>query len=204
MRVVKRFQKDLEHIDLISGIFDQVIRKFYYNLFIDRIEFILSDKNGFEIGDRSAKIFLNANDNFVRVGDQRAIRALILHQIAHIIVRQKGMETDQHHIEDVLANKELIKNGFSDDLFYYYYQQLIKKPEIKSFHEYLEINVPWLSFMHGKRHHDSMFLLKLARQIQHPSTFHTKGKKILKHMKRDLWDDEILRRTERHIKSRMT
>ncbi len=202
MRVVKRFQKDIEHIDLVSEVFDQIIRKFYYNLFVDRIEFIVGDKNSYELKDRTAKIFLDANDEFVRSGDKRAVRALILHHLAHIIVKQRGMETDHHHIEDVLANREVIKNGFSDDLFYYYYQQLTRKQDIKSFKEYLDINVPWISF-HGKSQNDSIFLLKLARQIQHPSGFHTKGKKILKHMKKDLWDDEVLQKTERHIRGRM-
>ncbi len=194
MRVVKKIQGH----KILSKVFDEVLFKLWHKLFLSRLEIILTNYHGYEINGRTARIFFDKNEEYLKNEDERGIKAILAHQFFHIILRLRGFSTKHHLIEDVMANREAIKHGFGNELFYHMYNTLIKKKNVKSFEEYLFLHVPWLSF-HTIDEHAKNFLRDLLRHVNYPKSFDTKSKKIIKKLKSKSFDEELVKKLERYL-----
>lgn len=194
MRIVKKLGNN-KHL---SKIFDEVLSKTWYRLFVERLEFILSNSHGFELDGRTAKIFFDKNDECLKNNDARIMRAIIAHQFFHIIMRLRGISSKHHLVEDVIVNREMVKHGFKDDIFYYMYNWLIKKKHVSNFEDYLMLHVPWLSF-HTIDEHTKRFLRNLINHINFPKSFHEKSKRIIKKFKSSVIDEKTIKKLERYL-----
>jgi hypothetical protein len=194
MRVVKKLGS-FGNAELVSAVIDELLKKLYHSLFVDRIEFHASNKNHYYVDGKTAKIFVNSKDRRIKAGDKRAIRALIINQLFHVIVKQRGFESKFHFLEDIVAFQEAVRKGFGDDVFYLSYKELLGKKQLDSFDEFMKANALHMVF----KGHEAEFLKNLLAQVNYPKSFDMKAGKILKRINSGLWNEENLKRIEKYL-----
>lgn len=172
MRIVKRF--DVKKFENISKAIDEIIIRI--PLKSNRIVFSLSKGEGDEIC-------------LPIVNDDDIIRGLIVHEIFHRVVKEKNIWTGIEFIDDVIANREAIKNGFGKELFNYYYLHFLKRDEINDLEEFLKLNIPWLSF-HGHEY-EKQFLRELVNKCKYRKLFLQKTRRLFEAMQKEMKEKDI-------------
>ena len=190
MRIVKKFIKHDEKSALVSRIFDECLL-ISDSQFLDRIDFYLGKEEKINLILSNAYISLDYNNPFIQSKDERAIRIIILNKLLHLNFRRSYNLS--YPIEDILVNREIIKRGYGDDLFYYYYLFLLeyKTQRIKEMEFFLKINTTWLSFFPSDNYY-SAFLRKMINSFKYRKQFVNKTKKLFLALKKDLLKDKNL------------
>ncbi|MEM7819784.1 MAG: hypothetical protein QXD48_03065 [Candidatus Aenigmatarchaeota archaeon] len=191
MRIIKKFVENDEKIKLISNIFDSIIKNFDFIQHFDSLEFHVRDKNIVKLYNNTALISIDYNNEIIQDRDERAIRSMILHQLYHLIIKRRYQIDMPHLIEDILINREMIKDGYGDDVFYIYYIYLIKKKEV-DFNDFIIINIPWLSFYRFDKY-NSEYLKDMIKRIKYKKEYEERTKKLFEILKKDLTDEKNLR-----------
>lgn len=196
MKVVKRAITDDRKTRIMFDIFDSIITRLEYPWKMERIEFLINDKNSVFVGENMARITTNYNDNIIEDMDKKAMFAMILHGLYHIIIRDKYRLSDleaqiPHFVEDVITNREMIKHGHDDFVFYLSYLYLIRKKHVADIEDYLDINVPWLSF-YKLDEYNSKYLKELLVKIKDKEKFKDDSEKLIDLLKKDITKESEL------------
>ncbi len=142
MRIIKKIYTRDSLSLLISREFDSMIT--HADLpFLDALEVSIGYGRT-EMKEFSAKIAFETEDPIMQQMDKRAVNALVRLELSRLLVKRVY---DCHHpvIEDLLAARMMIKNGFSEDLAYLFYIFMVnhKTTDVLS---YIRCNLPWLAF----------------------------------------------------------
>lgn len=172
MKILKVLPDD-EQGEKISQIFDSVIRRFEYPLKFDSMEVQIRDENKVILRDNTCLLVIDYNDSFVQQKDGRGTAVTILRLLFKAIVKRTYGELPEE-IEDVIANREMIRKGYENDLVYYYYN---KTP----------CDISWISFYLDDRYNSS--LLKRAKTKM--------SQQVMDHLKKDLDKEENLEKALR-------
>ena len=112
-----------------------------------------------EIDAGAAMVSISRDNPFLLDHDEDGIEILVMKRV--LALRHDG------RLSDISADRELIREGMGKKLFSYYYTLLCEKKEIKSMEEYIEANIPWISFYpHDKG--SSEALQEVLGSIKHP------------------------------------
>jgi len=194
MKIVKKAITDDSKTRAMFEVFDDVIKKLDYPWKMERLEFLIDDKNFVFVGEKTARITLNYNDVMIQDNDRKALFSIILHAFYHIIVRDKYnlQETPlPHFFEDIIANREMIKNGYDDLVFYLSFSSLVKKKHVNNMGDYLDVNVPWLSF-YKIDDYNSISLRDMLKKIKNRGEYGEDAKKLIDMLKRDITKEKEL------------
>jgi hypothetical protein len=190
MKVIKNFAARDDNVDKLSDIFDELVMKTTILHNLDTIEFHVRDKNVAKLHDMNAIISVDYDDHFLRENDEKGMRSLILHSLYHIIIRKRYDVNIPHFIEDILINRQMIADGYSDYVFYPAYIFLLKKKEA-DFHDFLAINIPWLSFS-GTDNHNTEFLKEMIKKIKYDKMYEKRVTRLFESLKKDITDEANL------------
>ncbi len=185
MRVIKK-SSDEETAKLVYPLFDAILGELYLENFFDEVELFLGNKDKVFAGKNKLVISLDCRNDFIQSRDKKATRAILLHQIFHGVSGKylKGMP---HFIEDIIINKEMIKRGYGDDLIYYYYLYLMGHgATVADLEDFLNVNVPWLSF-HSLDEYNSDFLKKIIARFRDKKRFEKSSKELFSALQKNLW-----------------
>ncbi|MBI2075764.1 MAG: hypothetical protein HYT72_00760 [Candidatus Aenigmarchaeota archaeon] len=165
MRLVSRLEKDGVS-RLILDTLAMSVRKI--EPFYDTLEISFGGKNSVRITDSAVFISLDKSNDFLMERDEKAIKALVLKLVALAGTRRLAINVP--FLEEILSDRELIKDGFGDELFYYYYLSLANAEKSAGFEKFLEISIPWLSFA-GLDDSYSSFLFNLSKIFNYRKEF---------------------------------
>lgn len=114
----------------------------------------LGDKDALYAKGNELHIEFDKNDVFIKNCDPDGIKILVLRKLLI-----SGFKMDAPEIiVKLLADRKIMSEGFSRELVYYYYCSLItRKRTIKNFEDFLEVNLPWLSFSRADRYNSEFF-----------------------------------------------
>ena len=186
MRIIKRLDKD-KTSKFISEIIDAVIIEYGYNFFENLL--FRSGKDAVEVDDKNAKIAIDKDNIFIKERDSRAARILILQKLELAFLKKRKRPPD--YIEKLIVNRRLAKK-FGKDLFYFYYVFLTReKKEIKDMDNFLELNLPWLSF-YGVDKYNSSFLLKMLDSFENRKLFQQQTRNLFLALKKDMENENNL------------
>lgn len=114
---------------------------------LDRDEYILVD-------GRKAVISISTDNRFVADNDKEGMEILLIRKI--ISLKFSGP------LSEILADREIIRLGLADKLFYYYYV-LLSSRKAENIEDFIELNIPWISFYpHDKE--NAKFLKEMAEK----------------------------------------
>lgn len=190
MKVIKNFVARDSNVDGLSVIFDELLLRTTILHNLDTIEFHVRDKNIAKLHDMNAIISIDYNDQFLRENDDKGMRSLILHGLYHIIIKKRYDISIPHFIEDILINRQMIADGYSDYVFYPAYLFLLHKKEV-DFHDFLTINMLWLSFS-GLDDHNAEFLKEMVKKIKYNKTYEKRVTRLFEYLKKDITDESDL------------
>jgi hypothetical protein len=187
MKVVKNFAARDDNVDRLSEIFDGLVTKMHVIQNLDTLEFHVRDRNIAKLHEMNAIISVDYDDPFVREGDEKGMRALLLHSIYHIIIRKRYDVSMPHFIEDILINRQMILDGYADDVFYVAYIYLLGKKHA-NFVDFLAISIPWLSF-YGLDNYSSEFLQEMMKMIKYDRSYDKRVTRLFDSLKKDLTNE---------------
>ncbi|MBI4170712.1 MAG: hypothetical protein HY514_03385 [Candidatus Aenigmarchaeota archaeon] len=153
MRILKSFPVQDKKTEQVSKVFDAAITKFDYPWRFDRIELHVRDENKVMANEEAGIIVLDYNDIFIQAMDAKGIAVLILRALFTLITRE-ACGSLPTVIEDIIANREMIKRGYGEALVYYYYQKKITEQRHTTG---LEDDVVWLSFYIDDKYNADFF-----------------------------------------------
>lgn len=137
MRILKSFAVADGKTALASRMFDKILARSDYPWRFGRMELHIRDENRLILKEGTCLILLDYNDIFVQQSDARGIAAMILRMLFKAIARTRHGSMPEP-LEDVIANREMIRKGHGDELVYYYYARQEKGG--------LAEDIAWLSF----------------------------------------------------------
>lgn len=158
MKIVKKFVRD-ENTELVSHIFNKVITSQDYHLPFEALELNIGDSDISSVEDCTAAICLDHNNPFVVEKDRKGLDIIIRRELFRLMFKMDVPKA----IEDVIIDRELVKRGFGNDIFYMHYTYVMKS-RVSSLDDFIQVNLPWIAF-HGYDKHDSEFLKKLVAKI---------------------------------------
>ena len=188
MRIIKRF--DVNRYKTLSDSIDKVFLSINFPWNLEKIIFSLSNKNDSNFNYPNAEIFLNPK---IRKQEESVIKLIIFKEIFSLLIKIKNMESGIRFIDNIIANREMIKNGFGDYYLNYAYVKLFRPIEIENFHTFLTLNLPWISFS-GLDNFNSVFLKDMVKKFKYPKTFETRSGRLFSTTEKDLTDKKNLRR----------
>jgi hypothetical protein len=190
MRIVKKSDIGDEKARMVFDIFDKILMKLGYPWKYDVLGLAINEKTSVFVADSKITITLDYNDSLIQEMDKKGIASLILHSLYHVITKDKyNLAEMPHFIEDVLINREMIKDGYDDYVFYSSYLFLLRKKHVSSLEDYLMVNIPWLSF-HGMNDYNSEFLKNMLLRIKNMEHYRDRARKLIDVMKKDLTADK--------------
>jgi len=147
----------------------------------ERIEFFLSATGGIKENDSSLLVYLPYKNYFFEHNDRRGMKILVLKHIFMIDAKIKFKDYPKF-LAELDAYRKIIKNGFSEELYYYFFIHLMKKDKhVKTLNDYIDINIPWLSF-YKLDDYISDFFKEFAKKFKIAFRCKTKSK-IIRFMK---------------------
>ena len=178
MRIVAKLEKDGVS-RLILNTLGMSIRKIepFYNV----LEIGFGDKNSVKISDSAISISIDKSNAFLMEKDEKAIKAIVLKLVALAEAKRLGISVP--FVEEIVSNRELIKDGCGDELFYYYYLQLSNDEKEADFEKFLEISIPWLSFATLDASH-SDFLFDLSKTFNYRKEYEPMAKDFFEKVKK--------------------
>lgn len=114
----------------------------------------LGDKDAIYADGDELHIEFDKNNVFIKNGDPDCIKILVLRKLLI-----SGFKMDAPEIiAKLLADRKIMSEGFSRELVCYYYCDLItRKMAIENLEDFLEVNLPWLSFSRADRYNSEFF-----------------------------------------------
>lgn len=191
MRVIKKLVKHDKKTELVSETFDECLM-ILNPYFLSRIDFSLEFKDKLDLIFSNACLSLNYNNPFIQNKDKKAIRILILQKLLCLIFR-RGYKSMPELIEEVVINREIIRKGYGNDLFYYYYLFLLEYEThiINTMDIFLKVNVPWLSFS-GLDDYYADFFKEMVNRFKQKKEFEVKTKELFLALEKNLLKNENL------------
>ena len=158
MIVAKNFVRD-DRTELVSQVFDKFIMSQELHLPFERIELNIRDTTVSVVEDQSALVCIDYNDPVVIEKDKKGVKMLVYRELFRLMFKFDIPRP----IEDVIIDRELIKRGFGEDLFYLYYVGMMNKKHA-TLEDYINLNIPWISFSRHDKH-NSDFMKRLAKKL---------------------------------------
>ena len=114
----------------------------------------LGDKDAIYAEGNELHLEFDKNNTFIKNGDPDGIKILVLRKLLI-----SGFKMDAPEIiVKLLADRKIMNEGFSRELVCYYYCSLImRKRAIENFEDFLEVNLPWLSFSRSDSYNSEFF-----------------------------------------------
>jgi len=137
------------------------------------------------VDDKKAVISINKNNRFVMENDRKGIEMLLAKRILSLRFSSS--------LSELFVDREIINLGLSEKLFYYYYVLLSSPREISNIEDFIQLNVPWLSFYpHDKEY--SQFLKEAIPK--HRKEFESATKKLFGMLKKNLYTSKVIKEAE--------
>ncbi|MBI5061146.1 MAG: hypothetical protein HZB67_02430 [Candidatus Aenigmarchaeota archaeon] len=185
MKVIKSF--DTNRLGMLSHAIDEAMTRIDYPWRFDRMTFGLS-KSGFsKIDNSSAEVFI---DTHVICDDEKLVKAYVYSLLISLVCKLEGRHTGNDIIDEIITNREMIRKGFGEELFYYYYLLLHRNEKIDTYHKYVTKSVPWLSFLGFDAHH-SDFLREAIDRMKYRKAYQQRAKKLFDVLGQDMSEENI-------------
>ncbi len=185
MKIVKSF--DTKRFKLLSDAIDSTITEMGHPWHFDRMVFFLSKSEFAKADEESAAIFIDIKSVD---DDERFVKAYIHRLLTYLACSLRGSLTGNDIIDCIITNREVIRKGLGDELFYYYYISLNRKKKAGGYGEFIHMNIPWISFA-GSDAHYSDFLRESVDRMKYRKAFQQRAKKLFDALSGGLSDDKI-------------
>jgi len=191
MKIIKKIIYDNRKTNVVSKIFDEILKEVAYFLKFDTIKLEFKNEFKSEIEGNNALIYLDYKNDFIQNSDEKAIRFLILKQFFYIFVTRKIDKKLPKFIEDLMIGREILKNGYSKELSYFYYAALTNT-KIRSKNDILYANLPWLIFYKTDNFNYDLFKKAASKITEDYADQNLKN--LTKLLKKDLWTEKNLQK----------
>ncbi len=190
MRVKKKFHGSGPRSDkelFISKAIDDACKKMRTAWPWTSMEFSI----GKQIADR---IFVPLSDISIDNRDNKAAVAYVMQRMYLYYIKKSGFSIDNKKIapliERIVANRKMVKDGFSDDLSYYYYSTLASKNKyVKNMDNFLDVSSSWLSFYGEDEYNTGLFRDLIRQMFKIDSSIGKNGSEFLAYLKIGLKDN---------------
>ncbi len=180
--------KLIKNIDdaFVSNIANAVVP---YGNFLDSLEVTLGNDDYILSDGKRAVISISKNNYFVIENDKKGIEILLLKRI--LSLKFSGP------LSEILADREIIKFGLSEKLFYYYYVLLSLTRKINGIEDFVQINIPWLSFYpYDKENSKILHELEGKHTLNYRKEFQAATAKLFALLQRNLYTARALSESE--------
>lgn len=180
MKIVKNIDDEF-----VSHVTDIVLS--YIGDILDSLEIRLEDRDYVLVDDRKAVISISRDNPLL--SDKECAEILLMKRI--LSLRFSGM------LSELLTDREIIRLGLSKKLFYYYYVLLSSPRSIDSIEDFIQINIPWISFYpHDKE--SSRFLHEMAEKYSsnYRKEFEAAAERLYALLKKNLYTESAIREAE--------
>jgi hypothetical protein len=192
MKIIKKIIYNNRKTDVVSKIFDEILKEVAYFLKFDSITLEFKNEFKSEIESNNASIYLDYKNVFIQNSDEKAIRFLILKQFFYLSITRKIDKKLPKFIEDLIVGREMLKNGYSKELSYFYYAYLVNSQKIKNKSDILYANLPWLIFYKADIFNYNLFKKAAAKITEEYEDQNLKNLTNL--LKKDLWSEKNLQK----------
>src|SRR3989344_7415988 len=72
-------------------------------------------------------------------------RELSINILRIILLAYAKLEYDDESMQEIKANRDVMKLGFSDDLFYYLYKNIASR-NVMNYEDFIRANLAWLTY----------------------------------------------------------
>src|SRR3989344_9468719 len=102
-------------------------------------------------------------------------RELSIEILRNILLAYAKLEYEEELEQEIKANKDIIKLGFSDDLFYYLYKNIATK-KVGNYEDFIRANMAWITY-HNRDDFYESFLKKSIDKLHHRKEYQSRFKK---------------------------
>ena len=171
MKIIKKFIRREEQFLLAERIFDDSLKIVLRikNPFFDKIEAVFSENNSVDINQEKREVVFHFN---CLNDDEREMSIEILRTI---LLAYAKLEYEEELEQEIKANKDVIKLGFSDDLFYYLYKNIATK-KVGNYEDFIRANVSWITYHDHDEFYES-FLKKSIDKLNQRKEYQSRFKK---------------------------
>ena len=148
---------------------------------LDRDEYILVD-------GRKAVISISTDNRFVADNDKEGMEILLIKKI--ISLRFSGP------LSELLADREIIRLGLADRLFYYYYVLLSSHRKIENIEDFIELNIPWISFYPSDKENAKFLKEMTEKHIFRSQEYEAATEKLFGLLQRNLYTSRAISEAE--------
>ncbi len=178
---------------IIKNIDDEFISKttnnlvFYVGDILNSLEINLGDEDYVLMENRRAVVSIDKNNKFITENNKECVEILIAKRILSLRFYSP--------LSDILADREIVRIGLSKKLFYYYYILLSSPRKIKNIEDFLQINIPWISFYPYNKNY-SEYLKDLLHSFDYQKEFESSAEKLFSLLKKNLYTDKAIKEAE--------
>ncbi|MFH1420558.1 MAG: hypothetical protein ABIG30_01165 [Candidatus Aenigmatarchaeota archaeon] len=152
------------------------------------------DEMAFSIGRETAdRIYIPLDDFSIASRDGKATAAFVMQRMYLYYLKRNGVDIKgkiSGLLEQLIANRLMVKNGFSDELSYYFYHLLAKKKKyVRTPKEFIELSNAWLSFYGTDEFNMLLFRDMIRNQFKIETNAGKKGSEFITFLKGDLKDN---------------
>ena len=171
MKIIKKFIKREKEFILTEKIFDDALKTVLRikNPFFDKIEAVFSEKDSININQEKREVIFHFNC----LNDDE--RELSINILRIILLSYAKLEYDDELMQEIKANRDVMRLGFSDDLFYYLYKNIMSKKVI-NYDDFIRANLAWLTYHNHDEFYET-FLKKTIDKIHHRKEYQSRFKK---------------------------
>ena len=171
MKIIKKFVMREKNFISAEKIFDDALRTTLTikNPFFDKIEAVFSEEDSLSINKekREAVFHFNCLND-----DERELSIKILRII---LLAYAKLEYEEELEQEIKANKDIIKLGFSDDLFYYLYKNIASR-RIENYEDFIRANMAWITYHNNDEFYEA-FLKKSIDKLHNRKEYQSRFKK---------------------------
>ena len=161
----------------------------YIGDILDSLEIRLGRDEYILVDGRKAVISISTDNRFVADNDKEGMEILLLKKM--ISLRFSGP------LSEILTDREIVRLGMADKLLYYYYVLLSSRRRTESIEDFIELNVPWLSFYpHDKE--NAKFLEEMAEKhiFSNRKAYEAATEKLFGLLQRNLYTSRAINEAE--------
>ncbi len=140
--------------------------KYFASRYADNYDSVcikLGDRDETLSDGKTLKMEFDKNNGFIKNNDEDGMKVKILRAIFSATTRMSL----PGFVLVSMADRKIIREGFSRELTCYYFCTLsAKKRRIENFGDFLEINLPWISFK-GNDEYNSLFFRQLLCEFEY-------------------------------------
>ena len=171
MKIIKKFIRREEQFLLAERIFDDALKISLRikNPFFDKMEVVFSEKDAIMINQEKKEVIFHFN---CLNDDERELSIKVLR---FILLAYAKLEYEEELSQEIKANRDVIKLGFSDDLFYFLYKNLTNK-RTENYEDFIRANMAWITY-HNRDDFYESFLKKSIDKLHHRKEYQSRFKK---------------------------